>query len=117
MLKDLRRLTRVGNSEDQDCCIGAGLGPAVAVVDVDSRFAEPRCGTRQFANAMLDLHLRNLSLDVIRTLAIENRFGHCRIVHHEADSAFALLVKERLIRENIDVLFGQSLAELGKRKE
>src|SRR5947209_432423 len=64
---------------------------------------------------MSERHFRNLSLGVVRLLAIKSRFGHCRIVQDEADSAFALLVRERLKRENIDVLFGQSLAEFSKR--
>jgi hypothetical protein len=48
-------------------------------------------------------------------LAIENRFGHGRIVQDETYGALALLQRERLKRENVDALFGEGLAELAKR--
>src|SRR3984893_13198407 len=60
-------------------------------------------------------HFRNLSLGVVCLLAIENRFGHGRIVQDEAYGALALLQRERLKRENVDALFGEGLAELAKR--
>jgi len=46
LLKNLHCLTHFRNSEDHERCIGAGLGSTVAVVDVDSGFAEPRCSAR-----------------------------------------------------------------------
>jgi hypothetical protein len=46
LLKNLDCLTHFRNSEDHERCIGAGLGSTVAVIDVDSGFAEPRCGAR-----------------------------------------------------------------------
>src|SRR5258708_8345480 len=60
-------------------------------------------------------HFRNLSLGVVRLLAIENRFGHGRTVQDEAYGTLALLQRERLKRENVDALFGEGLAELAKR--
>src|SRR5206468_664521 len=56
-----------------------------------------------------------LSLSVIVALPIQSRPGLVRIVHYETDGALALLVRELLIRENVDVLFGEGLAELAKR--
>src|SRR6266853_6588730 len=44
LLKNLHCLTHIRNSEDYERCIGSGLGSTVAVVDVNSGFAEPRCG-------------------------------------------------------------------------
>ena len=41
LLKNLHCLTHFCESEDHERRIGAGLGSAVAVVDVDSGFAEP----------------------------------------------------------------------------
>src|SRR6266851_7011490 len=64
---------------------------------------------------MSECHFRNLSLGVVRLLEVENRFGHCRIVQHEADGALALLESARMERENVDALFGEGLAELAKR--
>src|SRR5260370_20539555 len=64
---------------------------------------------------MSECYFRNLSFGVVRLLAIENRFGHCRIVQHEADSALAFLDRARMKRENVDALFGEGLAELAKR--
>src|ERR1700730_18430479 len=60
-------------------------------------------------------HFRNLSLGVVCLLAIENRFGHGRIVQDETYGALALLQRERMKRENVDALFGEGLAELAKR--
>jgi len=48
-------------------------------------------------------------------LPIQGRPGFVRIIHNETDGAFALLVRELLIREDIDLLFGEGLAELAKR--
>src|SRR5258708_36365213 len=64
---------------------------------------------------MSKCHFRNLSLGVVCLLAIENRFGHGRIVQDETYGALALLQRERLKRENVDALFGEGLAELAKR--
>ena len=47
LVKDIRRLTRLRDPEDQKSCIGARLDTAVAVIDVDSRVAESRRGARQ----------------------------------------------------------------------
>src|SRR5712664_3508459 len=64
---------------------------------------------------MTECHFRNLSLSVVRLLAIENRFGHGRIVQDETYGALALLQRERVKRENVDALFGEGVAELAKR--
>jgi hypothetical protein len=58
---------------------------------------------------MNELHLRELSLGVVRASAIEDRSGRWRKVQHEVDRAFALLKRERLKRENLDVLIGENL--------
>src|SRR5258708_32499441 len=91
------------------------LGPAVAVVDVDSSVAQPRCGASQLSRTVSQLHVRNLGLCVICALLIENRFGRCVIVQNEMNRALALLRRERLKRKDIDVLIGESLAQLSKR--
>ena len=44
LVKDIHRLTRLRDPEDQECCIGARRDTAVPVIDVDSRFAET-CGS------------------------------------------------------------------------
>jgi hypothetical protein len=64
---------------------------------------------------MTEGNFRNLSFGVVRLLAIENRFSHCRIIQHEADGAPALLNRARMKRENVYALFGEGLAELAKR--
>jgi transposase InsO family protein len=115
LVKDIHRLTRLRDPEDQERCIGARLDSAVPVIDVDSRFAESRRRARQLPWTMDEFHLRDLSLGVVRALAIEDRFGQWRIVQHEVDSALALLDRDRLKRENLDVLIGESLAEFSKR--
>src|SRR5882724_4100079 len=46
---------------------------------------------------------------------IENRFGRCVIVQNEMNRTLAFLRRERLKRENVDVLIGESLAQLPKR--
>src|SRR5437879_10041155 len=58
---------------------------------------------------------RNLGLCVICALLIENRFGRCVIVQNEMNRTLALLRRERLKREDVDVLIGESLAQLSKR--
>src|SRR5882724_6644728 len=114
-LKDLRCLPCVRDAEDQDRSIRQRLGPAVAVVDVDSSVAQPRCGASQLSRTVSQLHARNLSLCVICALLIENRFGRCVIVQNEMNRTLALLRRERLKREDVDVLIGESLAQLSKR--
>jgi hypothetical protein len=59
--------------------------------------------------------VRNLGLCVICTLLIENRFGRCVIVQNEMNRTLAFLRRERLKREDVDVLIGESLAQLSKR--
>src|SRR5258708_36324983 len=88
---------------------------AVSKIDVDSGFAEACRCTSQFPRTMSTGHFRSLSLGVVCLLAIENRFGHGRIVQDETYGALALLQRERLKRENVDALFGEGLAELAKR--
>jgi hypothetical protein len=85
------------------------------LIPVDSRFAEPRRGSRQLPWTMNEFHLGDLSLGVVRPSAIEDLSGRWRKVQHEVDRALALLKRERLKRENLDVLIGESLAEFSKR--
>ena len=47
LVKDIHRLTRFRDPENQERCIGARLDTAVPVIDVDSRFAETCRSTRQ----------------------------------------------------------------------
>jgi peroxiredoxin len=56
---------------------------AVAVVDVDSSFTQPRCGASQLSRTVSQLHSRNFGLCVICGLLIENGFGRCVIVQNE----------------------------------
>src|SRR6267154_6535049 len=114
-LKDLRCFPCLRDAEDQDRSIRQRLGPAVAVVDVDSSVAQPRCGASQLSRTVSQLHVRNLGLCVICALLIENRFGRCVIVQNEMNRTLALLRRERLKREDIDVLIGESMAQLSKR--
>src|SRR6266481_2917014 len=60
-------------------------------------------------------HLRHFGLRVLRTSAIENRFGRCRIVHGKTYRALAILEREGLKRENVDASIGERLTELSKR--
>ena len=60
LFKDIHRLTRLRDPEDQECCIGARRDTAVPVIDVDSRFAEtcgsthePPCLLKTSAEAMV----------------------------------------------------------------
>src|ERR1700730_18923716 len=60
LAKDIHRLTRLRDPEDQECCIGARRDTAVPVIDVDSRFAEtcgsthePPCLLKTSAEAMV----------------------------------------------------------------
>jgi len=60
LVKDIHRLTRLRDPEDQECCIGARRDTAVPVIDVDSRFAEtcgcthePPCLLKTSAEAMV----------------------------------------------------------------
>src|SRR5260370_30224560 len=115
LVKDIHRLHRLRDPEDQERCIGARLDSAVPVIDVDSRFAETCRSTRQLPWTMNEFHLCDLSLGVVRASAIEDRSGRWRKVQHEVDRALALLKREGLKRENLDVLIGDSLAELSKR--
>src|SRR5258708_28041720 len=114
-LKDLRCLPCVRDAEDQNRSTRHRLGPAVAVVDVDSSVAQPRCGASQLSRTVSQLHVRNLGLCVICALLIENRFGRCVIVQNEMNRTLALLRRERLKRDYVDVLIGESLAQLSKR--
>ncbi len=59
--------------------------------------------------------MRNLGLCVICALLIENRFGRCVIVQNEMNRTPAFLRRERFKREDVDVLIGESLAQLSKR--
>jgi hypothetical protein len=77
LVKDIHRLTRLRDPEDQERCIGARLYSAVPVIDVDSRFAETCRSTRQLPWTMNEFHLCDLSLGVVRASAIEDR-SHCR---------------------------------------
>src|SRR5713101_486380 len=70
LLKNLHCFTHFCNSEDHERCIAAGIGSAVAVVDVDSGFAEPRCGARQLPSAMGKIDLRDFGLGVISALVV-----------------------------------------------
>lgn len=95
-------------------CTSSRLSSGVAIVDIDIHFAEPRRDASEFPGAISKQHLRNLGLAVIVALPIQSRPGLIRIVHHETDGTLALLVRELLIRENVDVLFGEGLAKLTK---
>ena len=64
---------------------------------------------------MCELYLRNLRLCVVFTLAIKNCFTSRWIVKDQTNRTLALLGGKRLIRENVDVLFRESLAEPTKR--
>src|SRR5258708_35019819 len=61
------------------------------------------------------LHVCNLGLCVICAVLIENRFGRCVIVQNEMNRTLAFLRRERLKREDVDVLTSESLAQLSKR--
>jgi hypothetical protein len=61
------------------------------------------------------LQVRNLGLCVICALLIENCFGRCVIVQNEMNRTLAFLGRERLKREDVDVLIGESEARLSKR--
>ena len=76
LLKDLHRLTHLCDPEDQERRIGVGFGSTVAVVDVDTRVAEPRCGTRQLSGTMSEFDLRNFRrLSLTARFATASRFG------------------------------------------
>ena len=115
LFEEFYRLTRVRDPEDQERRVGARLSSRVAVVDVNSLIAEPRRNTSELSRTISKRHLRDFGLAVISALAIQRRLGLVRIVHNETDGALALLVRELLIRDNVDVLLGESLAELAKR--
>src|SRR5258708_28888088 len=61
------------------------------------------------------LHVCNLGLCGICSLLIEDRFGRCVIVQNEMNRTLAFLRRERLKREDVDVLVGEGPAELSKR--
>src|SRR6266478_2291976 len=58
--------------------------------------------------------LRDFSLGVISALAIQGRLGRGRVVQYETDGALALLERQLLKCENVDILIGESLAKLSK---
>jgi len=60
------------------------------------------------------LDVRNFVLFVITALAVEVALVFVRIVHNETDGAVALLVRELLIRKNVDAFFGEGFAEFAK---
>jgi hypothetical protein len=95
--------------------VGPRVSSRVAVVDVDSLISEPQCDASELPRPISQHHLRDFGFGVIGALAIQSRPGFVRIVHHETDRALARLVRELLIRENVDVLLGEGLAELAKR--
>src|SRR5690349_2141789 len=109
LLQNLHGLAHLCDSEDQERCIGGGFGPTAAVVDVDTRVAEPRCGPRQLSGMMGKFDLRNFALCVISALPIQNGLGLGRIVYNETDRTFALLVRKLLIRQNVDIFLGEGL--------
>ncbi len=43
LFEEFYRFARVRDPEDQERCVGARISSGVAVVDVDTRIAEPRC--------------------------------------------------------------------------
>jgi hypothetical protein len=110
-LKGLRCLSCVRDAEDQHRRVRHCVGPAVAVVDVDSRVAQPRCGASQLSRSMSQLDVGNLGLCVICSLLIEDRFGRCVIVQNEMNRTLAFLRRERLKREDVDVLIGEGPAD------
>jgi len=68
LLQNLHRLAHLCDSEDQEGGIIVGFGSTVAVVDVDTRLAEPSSGTPQLPGTMGKLDLRNFGLFVITAL-------------------------------------------------
>src|SRR5260370_17838937 len=74
LVKDIHRLTRLRDPEDQERCIGARLDSAVPVIDVDSRFAESRRRARQLPWTMAAFHLRALTLGLSRSFAFYDPF-------------------------------------------
>src|ERR1700730_16534435 len=111
LFQNLHRLAHLCDSEDQKGGVGTGFGSTVAVVDVDTRVAEPRGGTPQLPGTMGKFDLRNFGLFVVTALAVENDFSSFRIVHNETDGAVALLLRELLICKNVDAFFSEGLAE------
>ena len=59
--------------------------------------------------------LRDFSLGVISALAFQSRLGCGRVVQYETDGALALLERQLLKCKNVDILIGESLANLSKR--
>ena len=59
--------------------------------------------------------LRDFSLGVISALAVQSRLGSGRVVQYETDGALALLERQLLKCKNVDILIGESLANLSKR--
>jgi len=59
--------------------------------------------------------LCNFTLSVVSALAIQGRLGSGRVVQYETDGALALLERQLLKCENVDILIGESLAKLSKR--
>ena len=59
--------------------------------------------------------LRDFSLGVISALAFQSRLGCGRVVQYETDGALALLKRQLLKCKNVDILIGESLADLSKR--
>src|SRR6266852_7710983 len=114
LFEELYRFARLRDPEDYERRAGTRISPGVAIVDVDSLVAEPRRDTSEFPRPIRQHHLRDFGFAVISALAIQSRLGLVRIVHNETDGALALLVRELLVRENVDVLLGESLAELAK---
>jgi hypothetical protein len=47
-------------------------------------------------------------------LAVENGLGFVRIVHNEPNGALVFLLRELLIRENVDAFCAEGLTELAK---
>jgi len=48
-------------------------------------------------------------------LAIQGRLGRGRVVQYKTDGALALLERQLLKCENVDILIGESLANFSKR--
>src|SRR5882724_3161392 len=61
------------------------------------------------------IDLRDFGFGVIRALVVQSRLSCGRVVQYETDRALALLKRQLLKCKNVDILIGESLANLSQR--